>query len=497
MPDVYEEFITLVREIGRLESIGRLLEWDSETYMPKGGLAARAEQLALIAELAHKRQSSHRLGELLAELDGRAENPIQAANVRETRRTHDRAVKVPLQLVVRLAKATTLAKEAWGRAREESAFSIFAPHLEELLRLKRQVADHVGYQGERYDALMDEFEPGMTCAEVGEIFASLRQPLAEFMRRLVAAKRQPDASILKRRFPREAQERFARRMAEAIGFDFGGGRLDVSKHPFCTGVGAGDVRLTTRYDENFFNGAIFGVLHEAGHGMYEQGLDPAHSFTPAGQSTSLGIHESQSRMWENLVGRSLPFWERFFPECQAAFPEALGGVPLGAFHGAINKVQPSLVRVEADEVTYTLHIILRFELERAMIDGTLAVKDVPEAWNAKARELLGIVPARDAEGCLQDIHWSLGVFGYFPTYALGNLYAAQFFAAARRDVPDLIERIRRGDLAALREWLRVNIHRHGQLYRPGELVRRVTSKALSTEPFMSYLREKYSGIYGL
>jgi carboxypeptidase Taq len=497
MPEVYEEFITLVREIGRLESIAQLLDWDGETYMPKGGLTVRAEQLALIAELAHERRSGPKLGELLAKLDGCFEEPAAAANVRETRRSYDRAVKVPLDLVGRLSRATTMAKEAWGRAREQSAFAIFAPHLEELLRLKRQVADCVGYQGERYDALMDEFEPGMTCREVGGIFASLRGPLAEFMRRLVAAGGQPDASILERHFAREAQERFARRMAEAIGFNFNGGRLDVSKHPFCTGIGAGDVRLTTRYDERFFSGAIFGVLHEAGHGMYEQGLEPAHAFTPAGQAISLGIHESQSRMWENLVGRSLPFWRRFYPECQAAFPSALGDVPLEAFYRAINKVEPSLIRVEADEVTYNLHIILRFELERAMIDGTLAVKDVPEAWNAKMRELLGVVPATDAEGCLQDIHWSLGTFGYFPTYALGNLYAAQFFAAAKRDVPDLSERIGRGDLAVLREWLRVNIHRHGQVHRAGELVRRVTGQALSIEAFMAYLQGKYTAIYGL
>ncbi len=497
MPDAYDDFITLVREIGRLDSIAQLLDWDSETYMPKGGLTLRAEQLALVAELAHQRRSSPRLGELLAKLDGGIEDLIQAANVRETRRTYDRAVKVPVELVSRLARATTMAKEAWGRAREQADFPVFAPHLEELLQLKRQVADCVGFKTERYDALMDEFEPGMTCAEVGGIFASLRGPLADFARRLAAAKHQPDASILQRRFPRDAQERFARRMAEAIGFDFGNGRLDVSKHPFCTGIGAGDVRLTTRYDENFFNGAIFGVLHEAGHGMYEQGLDPAHAFTPAGQAVSLGIHESQSRMWENLVGRSLPFWKRFYPECQAAFPSALGDVPLEAFYGAINRVQPSLIRVEADEVTYNLHIILRFEIERAMIDGTLAVKDVPQAWNAKMGELLGIVPPDDAQGCLQDIHWSLSAFGYFPTYALGNLYAAQFFDAAQQAIPDLNGRIRQGKFRPLLDWLRRNIHRHGQLYRAGELVRSATGRPLTVEPFLAHLRDKFSSLHGL
>lgn len=497
MPETYETFIALVREIGQLESISQLLDWDSETYMPPNGLAVRAEQLALLAAMAHERLSNPRLGEMLSQLEGAALDPVQTTNVRETRRAHDRAVKVPGHLVRRIAKAAALAKVGWGKARDQSDFSIFAPHLEELLNLKRQVADAIGYQGERYDALLDEYEPGMTAAEVEAVFAALRGPLAEFTRRLTSARRQPDTAILHRRFPRQAQERFARRMAEAIGFDFQSGRIDVSRHPFCSGTGPGDVRLTTRYFEDFFNAAVFGVLHEAGHGLYEQGLDPKHVFTPAGAYVSLGVHESQSRMWENMVGRSRTFWERFYPECQEAFPASLGDVSLNAFYAAINKVEPSLIRVEADEVTYNLHIIVRFELERAMLNGAVAVKDVPAAWNAKMNELLGIAPGDDAEGCLQDIHWSMGMFGYFPTYALGNLYAAQFFEAANRAIPNLIERIRRGDLGVLREWLRSNIHRHGRRYRAGELVRQVTGKPLSTEPFLRYIRDKFSPIYGL
>jgi carboxypeptidase Taq len=497
MSDAYQEFIRLVREIGQLDTIAQLLDWDSETCMPANGLAVRADQLALMATLAHERRSSPRMGELLSQLDGSALDPIQATNVRETRRLYDRAVKIPGELVRQIAHATTLAKDAWGKAREASAFSTFAPHLAELLRLKRQVADLVGYKTERYDALMDDFEPGITTAEVSAIFASLRRPLAEFVRQLTESKRQPDSSILQRHFPREAQERFSRRMAEVIGFDFSSGRIDVSKHPFCTGMGPGDVRLTTRYYENFFNASVFGVLHEAGHGLYEQGLDPRHVYTPAGQAVSLGVHESQSRMWENLVGRSRPFWEGLYPECRDAFPQALGAVSLDAFYGAINRVGPSLIRVEADEVTYNLHIIVRFELERAMIDDTLAVEDIPEAWNTKMRDLLGVTPPDDRQGCLQDIHWSMGTFGYFPTYALGNLYATQFFEAARQAIPDLTDRIRRADLTTLREWLQANIHSHGQTYRAGELVRRVTGKPLSTDPFMRYIRAKFAPIYGL
>ena len=347
-----------------------------------------------------------------------------------------------------------------------------------------------------YDALFDEYEPGMTAASV-EGLQRPCGPLSAFVNQIAQSKRKADVSILHRHFPRAAQETLCREWAEAIGFDFSRGRLDVSKHPFCIHTGPGDVRLTTRYYEDFLSPSLYGVLHEAGHGLYEQGLLIEHLFTPAGAAVSLGIHESQSRMWENFVGRSREFSEGMYARCQSAFRESLGNVPLDAFYGAINVVEPSLIRVEADEVTYNLHIILRFELERELIAGRLEVRDVPGAWNLKMRELLGIEPPNNAEGCLQDIHWSMGAFGYFPTYALGNLYAAQFFEAARRAMPDLKDRIRRGEFRPLLDWLRSNIHQHGQRYRPTELVERVTGRSLSIEPFMNYLREKFSPIYGL
>jgi len=493
----YEAFLARVREIGQLASIESLLDWDSETYMPPNGLGVRAEQLALLASLGHQRRSDPRLGELLDQLEGRVSDPVQLTNVREVRRLHDRAVKIPEDLVRRISRASTLAKAAWAKARAESNFPAFAPHLRELLELKRQVADCLGHGGDRYDALLDEYEPGADSAQVAALFAALREPLSRFVRQLQAAPRQPDPSILRRRFPREAQERFARRLAAAIGFDFQSGRLDVSNHPFCSGTGSGDVRFTTRYREDFFNAAIFGVLHEAGHGLYEQGLDPQHAFTPMGQAVSLGIHESQSRLWENFVGRGRPFWDHFYGECQREFPEALGGVPLDSFHAAVNHVAPSMIRVEADEVTYNLHIVLRFELERALLAGQVAIEDVPSAWNQKMNELLGVTPRNDAEGCLQDIHWAMGIFGYFPTYALGNLYAAQFFEAANAAIPDLSDRLRRGDFQTLREWLRSNIHIHGQRYRPDELVARISGRPLSIEPFLRYLSDKFAPIYGL
>lgn len=497
MPDLYQSFVSLVQEMNQLASIEGLLDWDSETVMPPKGLRARADQLSLVASLVHQRRCAPRLGELLTGLDGAVDDPVQATNVREMRRAYDRAVKIPDELIRRIAHTAAHAKSAWAKARADSQFPAFAPHLRELLDLRRRVADLLGHQGERYDPLLDEFEPGVNTEDVTRLFTALREPLSTFVRQLGDSRRPPAAALLRRRYPREAQQRFGRRLAEAIGFDFQAGRIDVSTHPFCSGINPGDVRFTTRYHEEFFNPSVFGVLHEAGHALYEQGLDANYAFTPMGQSVSLGVHESQSRLWENFVGRSRPFWERFFPEAQREFPEALGLVTLDDFYGAINTVSPSTIRVEADEVTYNLHIILRFEIERALLNGSLEVDDVPEAWNAKMNELLGVTPPSDAEGCLQDIHWSMGAFGYFPTYALGNLYAAQFFAAARRDIPDMDDRIRRADFPVLLNWLRSNLHRHGQRYRASELVLRISGRPLSVDPYLHYLHEKYAPIYGL
>ena len=497
MSDAYSELMDLTRQAGVLSSIESVLDWDQETYMPLKGIHARADQLAAIAQLAHERRTHPRVGECLGKLDGAGDDPARAANVREIRRSYERAVKIPPELVHRIAQVSSVAKGAWAEARRDSDFNRFAPHLSELLKLKREVADRIGYQGEPYDALMDEFEPGANSSDVAAVFASLRGPLSDFVKRIATAPRNPDDSILHRHFPRAGQEQLARKLAEAIGFDFESGRIDVSTHPFCSGTTPHDVRLTTRYHEDFFNPSIFGVLHEAGHGLYEQGLDPAHVHTPLGQAVSLGIHESQSRLWENFVGRSREFWEHFYPDAQAVFPNALGDVSLDAFHGAINVVKPSLIRVEADEVTYNLHIILRFELEREMVAGRLPVTDVPEAWNQKIFEMLGVRPGSNAEGCLQDIHWSMGAFGYFPTYALGNLYAAQFFAKAGQAMPDLGARIARGNFAPLLQWLRENIHCHGQRYRAAELVKRVTGAPLSVKPFLSYVTGKFGPIYGL
>ena len=496
MPDPYQALLERIKVINKLRAVEELLEWDQLTHMPPKGVGARAEMKALLAALRHERQTSPEIGDLLEQssADG---DPVRATNIRETRRLYERAVKVPSELVKELARTASLGNDIWTRARADSDFKAFAPTLSKLLGLKRQEAEYLGYENEPYDALLDEFEPGATAEEIAGLFAELRGRLVPLVQAIAEARQRPDFSILKRHYPRAAQETMGRKFAEEMGFDFDAGRLDVSVHPFTISMSCDDVRMTTRYDEHYMPSAVFGVLHEAGHSLYEQGCDPQHAFTPMGSCVSLGIHESQSRMWENQVGRSRPFWEHHYPWARELYPEALGNVGLDEFYAAINTVAPSLIRVEADELTYNLHIIVRFELERDLVSGRLEVADIPDAWNRKMTKLVGITPGNDAEGCLQDTHWSGGAFGYFPTYALGNLYAAQFFAAAREALGDLGASIRGGNLRPLNEWLRTHIHRHGMRYRAGELVRLVTGKPLSIEPFMTYVNAKFKPIYGL
>ena len=494
----YQDFTRRIKEMHTTRTIEGLLDWDQETMMPKRAAADRADQISLLAGIAHEQLTSDELGALLESLERDADGSdhVSATNLRETRRDYDRAVKVPTELVREIAKTSTLAKDTWAKARKESDFAMFAPHLGRLLELKRQVADLIGWESEPYDALMDEFEPGAKAAEVQSVFDAVRAELVPLVAAIKDAPRQPDTSILERSCPVDKQAAFNRNVAEWLGFDFDAGRMDVSVHPFCSGATPNDVRITTRYNQRYMPMSLFGVMHETGHALYEQGLDAAHVGTPMAGAVSLGIHESQSRLWENQVGRSRPFWDRYYPALQEQF-ESLRDVALDDWYFAINTVRPSLIRVEADEVTYGLHIMLRFDLERRMISGKLAINDIPEAWNTGMGELLGVTPSNNAEGCLQDIHWSMATFGYFPTYALGNLYGAQFFDAARRALPDLDGQISRGEFTPLLEWLRENIHRHGMRYRARELVKVVTGEELSHKPFVDYLNAKYRPLYGV
>jgi carboxypeptidase Taq len=497
----YAELIQRFKDYSLLVSCSNVLGWDERTYMPRGGAVHRAEQMALLARLAHEALTAPRVGRLLGELEGSAlvedADSVPAVNVREIRRLHNRAVKLPKTLVEELARTTTQAQGVWQDARRDNDFAAFRPWLERIVALKRQEASAIGYEQSAYDALLDEYEPGATTREVAQVFAGLRKELTPLLGEILASGRTPRRELLQREFPTDKQEEFGREAATAIGFDFEAGRLDTTTHPFCSGIGPGDCRITTRYNPRFFNESFFGILHEAGHGIYEQGLDPEHAGTPMGSPASLGIHESQSRLWENQVGRGQPFWEQFFPRARKAFPEALRRVSLDDFLFAINDVQPSFIRVEADEATYNLHIILRFELEQALLSGELQPADVPSAWNEKFRQSFSLTPPTDAQGCLQDIHWSMGGFGYFPTYTLGNLYAAQFMERARRDCGDLDDDFRHGDFGQLKGWLNEKIHRPGQRYRAPELCRRVTGKTLSHKPLLTYLRGKFAPLYGI
>jgi carboxypeptidase Taq len=496
----YSELIQRFKQYSLLGSCANVLGWDERTYMPHHGSAHRAEQLAFLAGLGHEMLTDRRNGELLRELEAlppNGQDGIAATNVREIRRLYNRAVKLPKELVEEITRVSTRAQQVWQEARQANDFTAFRPWLEKIVALKRQEADAIGYQGAPYDALLDEYEPGATAAEISKVFAQLRAELAPLLAAIMASGRQAPIDILSREYQVDRQASFGQSAAAAIGFDFESGRLDITTHPFCSGIGPGDCRITTRYNLRHFNDAFFGILHEAGHGIYDQGLDPEHFGTPGGSAVSLGIHESQSRLWENQVGRSRPFWEYFFPRAREAFPTALSSVTLDGFLFAINDVRPSFIRVEADEVTYNMHIILRFELEQALMSGDLKPADVPGAWDEKFEKSFQIRPTTAALGCLQDIHWSMGGIGYFPTYTLGNLYAAQFMDQARQDLGDLDNDFRRGQFGRLKQWLNEKIHRPGQTYRSADLCKKVTGKPLSHKPLLTYLRNKCAPLYGI
>jgi carboxypeptidase Taq len=468
--------------------------------LPPAGGDYRAEQMSYLAGLIHQKQTVPEVGEWLAALvdSELAADPHSetGANIVNLKRDYDRKTKLPQALVEELAKLSVLGQQLWVEARKANDFGRFRSLLERTIELKRQEAAAIGYEKEPYDALLDEFEPGAKTSEVAEALAGLRDQLVPLVAEIAASPKRPNIDALHGHYPVDLQEQFGRRCTTAIGFNFNQGRLDTTNHPFCAGMGPCDVRLTTRYEESFLPGSLFSTLHEAGHGIYDQGLREEHYGLPTGEAVSLGIHESQSRMWENLVGRSRAFWEFFYPVAQQTF-EALRSVSLDQFYFAINDARPSLIRTESDEVTYNLHILIRFELELLLINDKLAVVDLPEAWHAKYREYLGIQSPTDADGVLQDVHWSSGAFGYFPTYSLGNLYAAQFFEKARQDLGNLDEMFARGEFSPLREWLRTNIHHQGRCYPAAELGRRVTGLPLSHDALMRHLRAKFGPLYGL
>lgn len=473
-----------------------LLEWDQETYMPAGAGDSRAQQIGALSELLHERQTDPKFLESVDALAADPTNlePGAVADVREIKWRLDRERALSGELVRERAEQRATARSAWIRARQENDFAALAPHLERLVAMERRVAACIDAQRPAYEVLLEGYEPGLTLAELDRLLTDVRTgsaPLVERIRGILAERPYP-ASVLHGHFPKEAQRAFNRDIVARIGFDFDRGRIDESAHPFSISIG-GDVRLTTRYDERNLTYSLYSSLHEAGHGMYEQGLAPQRRGMPRGSACSLGVHESQSRLWENQVGRCAEFWEFLLPKARLSFP-GLANVSSADVLLAANRIEPSLIRTEADELTYNFHILVRYDLERALIAGDLAVRDLPAAWSERIQAYLGVVPPDDRTGVLQDVHWSAGEFGYFPTYTLGNIYAAQLFAGARRALGEFEAAFKAGDFAPLLAWLRTHVHRHGQEFRAATLVERATGRAPAATDLLAHLEAKVDSI---
>jgi carboxypeptidase Taq len=498
MNEKLERFKEIMAEVADLESAASVLGWDQQVNMPAAGAEARGNQTGTLEKLAHQAFTSDEVGKLLDELrsDGSALSEDDQAMLRVAKRDYDINTRVPSSFMAERALVSAKAHEAWVEARKRSDFSIFQPHLKKVVELAHQYVSFFPPADHPYDTLLDIFEPGMKTAEVKAIFDALRPRQVELIKQIASAKQVKD-SFLHKKYDEKKLWDFGVDVVSRFGYDWNRGRQDKSAHPFTDSFSTNDVRITTRFEADHPMATLFSTMHEAGHAMYEQGLNPAYERTPLGRAASLAVHESQSRMWENLVGRSLPFWRYFFPRLKKAFPSQLGNVDVKTFYKAINKVEPSFIRVNADEATYNLHIMLRLEIEMGMIEGKMEVKDLPEIWNAKMKEYLGVVPPNDALGVLQDVHWSGGMLGYFSTYALGNLVSVQLWEKINRDIPELEEQFRKGKFDTLLDWLHTNIHRHGRKYDPQDLVQRVTGSKIAPEPYIRYLTKKYSDIYGL
>lgn len=496
------ERIQRLRErLGEISDVGSalsLLHWDQQTHMPPKGAEGRGRQIATLSAIRHRLFVSREIADLIAplreELDRLSDGDRKL--VEATAYDYDRAVKLPEKFVQDLAQTESEAFEAWVDARRNSDFPAFSPHLEKLVTLQREKADLLGYEGDRYNALLETFERGMTVEKVASVFEVVGQEQGRLVKSICEAE-QPHLPWLDQVWPSENQWDFGMKILADIGYDLEAGRQDHSEHPFSTDFDIFDVRITTRVHEDDLFSALMSTLHEAGHALYEQGFLKEDARTPLAEAPSLGIHESQSRLWENMIGRSLPFWEHYLPDLQAAFPGQLDDLSARDVYRAINQVRRSLIRVEADECTYNLHVILRFELERAMLSGDLAVADLPGAWNEKMRQLLGVEVPDDAHGCLQDVHWSSACFGYFPTYALGNLYSAQLFERILEEIPDFWGSISEGDFTVLLGWLRHKVHRIGRRMTTPEIVRTATGADLDSGPYLKYLNSKYKPLYGL
>lgn len=486
-------------EIYDLNAAGSVLGWDEATYMPIGGASARARQSALLRRLAHERFVDPAIGEQLDRLERQADKLSTADTglIRVVRRDYERSIKIPAEYVARVSAHGSASYNAWIRARAENDFAAMIPYLDKTLDLSREYASFFRPCEHIADPMIDDADQGMTTAKLQRLFSELRRELVPMVR-AICDQPPPDDACLHRFFGRAEQLAFGLSVATQMGYDTARGRLDTTHHPFCTKFAAGDVRITTRVRDNDISDALFSTLHEAGHAMYEQGVSAAYDGTPLGSGVSAGVHESQSRLWENVVARSLPFWEHYYPALQRTFANQLGSVPLDTFYRAINKVQRSLIRTDADEVTYNLHIMLRFDLETKLLEGRLRIKDLPEAWRAGMLADIGVAPPDDRDGCLQDVHWySGGIGGAFQSYTIGNVMSAQFFAAAVRTHPEIPREMARGRFDTLRGWLTENVYRHGRSQTPDDIITRATGGPMTTAPYLAYLRGKYGELYRL
>jgi carboxypeptidase Taq len=487
-----------------MSSIQSLLDWDQETCMPKEAIGLRTQQIEIMASLVHRQRTSKRFAKaLFALIDMKTAEVMdsklplqQVAALREWRRDHLREVKLPNAFVKRFANITSAASHVWQLAKEHNDFKAFSPHLEKVVSMSRKKADILGFTEHPYDALLDLFEPEMKTSFLTPLFSKLKMSLTQLLKDISIRPAFPE-DFLYRHCPRHQQLEFAHKILHKMGFHPSSSRLDTSTHPFCSGMQPKDIRMTTRVNPESVMSNIGAVMHEGGHGLYHMNLPIEQYGSPLGEPASLGIDESQSRWWETLIGQSYCFWQHFFPRLQEMFPEQFKEVSLEEFYHAINTVKPGFIRIDADEVTYNLHVVVRFEIEKELMEGSIKVKEIPDIWNSKMREYLGICPEYDGQGCLQDIHWSLGYIGYFPTYTLGNLYSVQFFEAFEKSHPSWKEHVSRGALDFIRDWLKENIHKHGRQFTPEELCARITGKPLSQEPYVNYLTKKYNTLYRL
>ena len=494
---MYNNFKTHMQKTADIGYAIAVLSWDQETYMPEKGAEFRAQQLSTLSGVYHRMITDEQLGKWLNTLSTDATlDEKQKKNVALVKETYEKQKKFSTEFVELMSKTVSECFQAWQTAKETNNFSIYQPKLEKLVELKKQECEILGYKDHPYDAQLNEYEKGATTKDLEKLFSDVRKELVPFVQKIREAK-QVDDSFFFRNYDKDKQWNFGIDLLKQMGYDFEGGRQDISSHPFTTSFNPLDVRVTTRVNENDFSEMIWSCIHEGGHGLYEQGLSPEEYGLPLGEAISLGIHESQSRLWENNVGRSLAYWKKNFPLAQSYFPEQLKDVKAEDFYHAMNKVESSLIRTNADELTYHFHIMIRFEIEKALFEGVIQVSELPAYWNKKYKEYLGIDVPNDTKGVLQDIHWSHGSFGYFPTYSIGSFYAAQFFDQAKKEIPSLQAEIEKGEMQNLLKWLREKIHQHGRFYIATELCEKITGEKLNFAHFMNYAKEKYKGIYGV